>query len=468
MTLARVLVFIFVLALVPALSAADAETNSTDDSPKTGRIGNTGYVVPIPEIKIRSIVGETKPPEDRNDKSESQPSPHVQDSQPLKPQMVGPRKQAPAKPIEPSQPAVQEKTEAGDQREAGSPHPVRTGIHKEEFKSESEPPKEPKAKKESEDRAELPWRPPIAPELMGDPPVPPKEIFKKKAVSIPTILESKASPKAGTPKIEKDSFRELQVTPEQLPVASRNEPERSPDPVVSNETVQTKSHTNVASQPEIARPEMSEPSPEPGFRPMQAPTEPPTEKMVDKQPAQSDDDDKQQEPIISSNPPEPEPKPDKVPETATRHASLIPTPLDLDARTSRAARDYLRETAPILEELSILMTRVPVLPIADYDPSDQNAALFPKEAYLKLDAIKRELQILDSKTFSIIPPAKYTVFHGLIRESITATYQACDSIISFFNERTPSNYQTIMDHLQKARDLIKQTRTAGPAVASIH
>jgi hypothetical protein len=201
---------------------------------------------------------------------------------------------------------------------------------------------------------------------------------------------------------------------------------------------------------------------------MQAPTEPPTEKMVDKQPAQSDDDDKQQEPIISSNPPEPEPKPDKVPETATRHASLIPTPLDLDARTSRAARDYLRETAPILEELSILMTRVPVLPIADYDPSDQNAALFPKEAYLKLDAIKRELQILDSKTFSIIPPAKYTVFHGLIRESITATYQACDSIISFFNERTPSNYQAIMDHLQKARDLIKQTRTAGPAVASIH
>jgi hypothetical protein len=98
------------------------------------------------------------------------------------------------------------------------------------------------------------------------------------------------------------------------------------------------------------------------------------------------------------------------------------------------------------------------LTVADYDPSEPNAPVFPKELILKMDSLKRELQILDSKTFEIIPPAQYAPFHSIIRQSITQTYQACDEIINYFNDRKEQSLQKVQEHLLKARELIQKTR----------
>ncbi len=133
------------------------------------------------------------------------------------------------------------------------------------------------------------------------------------------------------------------------------------------------------------------------------------------------------------------------------------TPLDEDALDSREARDYLRETAPILEELSLLMTRAPGLTIEDYDPSDTNSPLVPNDIRVKITSLKRELQVLDSKTFAIIPPARYQPFHSLVRESIAHAYQACDAIINYFEENNPDNFVKAREHLVKAGELIRKT-----------
>jgi hypothetical protein len=137
----------------------------------------------------------------------------------------------------------------------------------------------------------------------------------------------------------------------------------------------------------------------------------------------------------------------------------FPSPLDQDAPHTREVREYLLQAAPILEELSLLMTRAPLLNVSDYDPSDPASSIVPKELYLKMDSMKRELQILDSKTFSIIPPQKYAKFHNVIRESITSTYQACDAMLAYFKESSPKNLQKVLTSLAKARELIRRTRT---------
>ncbi len=138
---------------------------------------------------------------------------------------------------------------------------------------------------------------------------------------------------------------------------------------------------------------------------------------------------------------------------------LPPSPLAANALDSPQVKRYLRATAPVLEELSLLMTKAPSLNLADYDPSDANAPIVPKEVYLKMDSLKRELQNLDSKTFAIIPPPKYAQYHAVIRRSITETYEACDAIISYLNERNDENLRKILEHLSKARELIRETRT---------
>jgi len=125
---------------------------------------------------------------------------------------------------------------------------------------------------------------------------------------------------------------------------------------------------------------------------------------------------------------------------------------------SREVRDYLLQAAPILEELSLLMTTAPSLNLADYDPSDPSAPAIPGDIYLRMDAIKRQLQILDSKTFAIIPPKKYGGFHSLIRESIAETNQACTAIMSYLQKSDIEDLRVIRDHLLRARKLIQRTR----------
>ena len=167
------------------------------------------------------------------------------------------------------------------------------------------------------------------------------------------------------------------------------------------------------------------------------------------------------EPVLPpvEQPAEPEPVRPPIEQPASPVKEALPSPLAPEALNNPKVREYLRETTPLLEELSLLMTRAPSLSLADYDPSDADAPIVPKEIYLKIDSMKRELQNLDSKTFAIIPPPKYVPFHSVIRESITETYKACDAIISYLNEKNDENLQKILEHLTKARELIRETRT---------
>jgi len=156
----------------------------------------------------------------------------------------------------------------------------------------------------------------------------------------------------------------------------------------------------------------------------------------------------------------PEPEPAQIPERPIPLEKL-PSPLDLAARDQPEAKEYLKATAPILEELSLLITRVPTLKIEDYDPSEAGSGVVPKDIMLKMDTVKRDLQILDSKTFAIIPPAKYSLFHSMIRESITHTHQACNDIITFFNDAEPDSLTAVQGHLLKAKELIQRARQTG-------
>ncbi|MEW6349555.1 MAG: hypothetical protein AB1646_10875 [Thermodesulfobacteriota bacterium] len=137
---------------------------------------------------------------------------------------------------------------------------------------------------------------------------------------------------------------------------------------------------------------------------------------------------------------------------------VIPSPLDLDAPAAREVRKYLEASAPILEELSILMARAPGLSIEEYDPSEPTESVGSRDLLIKMETMKRDLQILDAKTFSIIPPAKYVPFHLRIRESVTETFQACDSIIAFLGKRESQYLDKAVDHLNRARSLIRETR----------
>ncbi|MDQ1286101.1 MAG: hypothetical protein QG663_1527 [Thermodesulfobacteriota bacterium] len=136
----------------------------------------------------------------------------------------------------------------------------------------------------------------------------------------------------------------------------------------------------------------------------------------------------------------------------------IPSPLDEQALTEKGMRLYLSETTPVLEELSLLMARAPSLSLADYDPSEINTVIAPQDLTLKLESMKRELRILDSKIFSIIPPANYSEFHNLIRQSISHTYLACEAISNYFHDSRLEDLHKVNEHLMKARELIKLTR----------
>ena len=85
-----------------------------------------------------------------------------------------------------------------------------------------------------------------------------------------------------------------------------------------------------------------------------------------------------------------------------------------------------------------------------------------RDILMKMDSMRRELQILDSKTFAIIPPRKYAEFHSMIRDSITHTHQAYTAIMNLLSEGEAKNLEEIQEHIIRARDLIQRARqTAG-------
>lgn len=265
----------------------------------------------------------------------------------------------------------------------------------------------------------------------------------------------------------------LEPSPAPESVLPERKPEPTPQPTPSR-----------IPEPSSPPPPETKPSPEPGLEPT---VEPPPEKKVEPVPMPVPEPEKvpeetptpKEQPAPTGTPepgpeavkpaePAPEPAPAETKPAPEEEAPavqkptpppriVIASPLDDDATTSREVRDYLRAAAPILEELSLLMTRGPSLAVSDFDPSDPNAPVVPKQIRLQMDWLKRELQVLDSKTFAIIPPKKYQAFHDLIRQSIAQTYQACDAVIAYLAQSKPEDLKKMHEHLLKARDLIQRT-----------
>jgi len=266
------------------------------------------------------------------------------------------------------------------------------------------------------------------------------------AVPAPPELELSPVPKEKTP-VAVESDQDKRTPKERTPVASPPEPK--PD-ISSSSKEKTSSVPSVEPEPDksVARETTpmvvlpaQEPEPEKSSPKEIAPSAPPVESAHEQSiPKES---------LPPFDRPIPPPK------------EVLSSPLDQETPDTPEIKYYLRDTAPILEELSLLMTRAPSINIADYDPSDANAPLFPRDLQIKMDSMKRDLQILDSKTFAIIPPKRYEQFHGLIRDSISQTHQACEAILNYIAEPNEENFKTIQDHLFRARELIQKTRSHG-------
>jgi len=380
----------------------------------------------------------------------------------------------PAKEDQPP-PAPEPPVEKPVEEEAVGPPPKRLPFDPSERKHRVGPirgpapvytPEPPPEKEEVGKEEESPFlRPPKAPEdIVGDLPPPKKEVMEKKAYPAVPLLEDRAV---------KESLRSLPVERldhggpadprEWIQLESRKEPEVVPPPPEPEPEPVREIPSPVQPVPSIPSTpakEAPEPPTEPAA-PQPAPEPAPTrlpepEPVIEPAPKES----LPPEQLPEATEPRTEPKESlpTVEEPTPQVREILPSPLDDDAVHSREVMEYLRDAAPILEELSILMTRAPSLAVADYDPSDPNAAAVPKEIPFKMDSLKRELQILDSKTFAIIPPAKYAGFHSLIRQSIAETHKACDAIMGFLNDTNPGNLQKVHDHLLKAKELIHRTR----------
>jgi len=447
----------------PGPSSSDGKNQEQAYAP----LGESGYKVPIPEIRMDQILGgrpaKPKPPQPDADKPSPPQSNTVEPAKINEPEQSERQETsvAPETPQLPFDPAAR-KTLPGSVTQ--KPH------------TEEPFPMAPPLPKENVS----PLSAPVAPE---DPMIarPPKKevLMKRTPPTIPPLLEAHPSKETLKSIHLKAQGPPLSGPIENIPLGSRGEPEIIPRP-----------------DPEPKPVPVSSPEIEPDSKPLPEPVTEPVEPVIDK-PAPK-------ERILSAPPTEPEPhklvpqdrpffvpslEPDKsgpkertsiVPpmepvqeqsipkETLPAFVPPVPPPKEVlrsplnDAIPDTQEIKYsLRDTAPILEELSLLMTRAPSMTTADYDPSDANAPLFPKDLQLRMDSMKRDLQILDSKTFAVIPPKRYEQFHGLIRDSITHTHQACDAILNYMAEPNEENFKLIQDHLFRARELIQKTRAHG-------
>jgi hypothetical protein len=381
-------------------------------------IGNTGFVVPIPEIKMNRIIGDNpaQPPTPTPPKEHPSVTP------------APAREPLPSEEVEPARPA-----------EPPASPTDQSDVHRLPFEPEQSGPavEQPREHTPTQKAPEKEYRsplaqPPVVPEDTIAAPPPKKELLgKKTSPKIPPLLNLEPVKRASKATVlESIKAQDEADSKERIPLDPRRAAEVIP-------TSETPDHKEPVKEIEEEGPKELLPTPE-SASPSVAPPEAPPE----------------------SEPRESIPSAPSIEQPAVPAKEAMPSPLAEEARSSPEVKEYLKETAPLLEELSLLMTRAPSLNLADYDPSDADAPIVPKEIYLKIDSMKRELQNLDSKTFAVIPPPKYVPFHAAIRESITETYQACDAIISYLNERNDENLQKILDHLNKARELIKKTRTA--------
>jgi len=416
-----------ILAIPPVLVNGQTPPSESADPQPGGRvlsgqsqtpIGDSGYTVTIPEVRMNKIVGPRPQPE---------PAAPGKEDEPLsKPEDLAPQAEKPSQgevvPAREPEKSVSEPSEVSEPPQAQPPNrlpfepvdrqhttgPLSPLVPEQPAATVPEPDDEGK-----EDRSPV-LRPPKAPEdLARNLPPPRKELLARKPFPAVPLLEGHpVKPAAGASLVEHREHRDTTDQKESISLDARRAPEMLPAP-----------------EPEVA---------------------PLVEVPEHREPAEPND--------LQVEKPEPKESIPSVEQPVPHVKESISSPLEESALHSREVLVYLRETAPILEELSVLMTRAPSLAIADYDPSEPGAAIVPKEITLKMDSLKRDLQILDSKTFAVIPPPKYAEYHSLIRQSIAETYQACDAILGFINEANPSTLRKADEHIFKARELIQRTR----------
>jgi len=358
-------------------------------------LGPSGYRVPIPEIKMRSIIGgpAKKPPE------------------------VPPDEKQPTTDPTPTQ-TREEPSEAEESKVDRLPFESTPRHSPPEAIPEPPATVAPPEKERKGPLVSIP----TAPEDLMEVRTPKKEVLKKKGLpKAPTLLQSPAG---------KGTVSTFGLTPSRV------------EPPPQQEWI-----------PLVPRGEMQVIPPSEHGRPSES--EPATELLPRTQPGLESALPAEQLPLSPAErtvpPLEEQPPPSPVEE-------VFQSPLTADALGDREVRDYLKAATPILEELSLLMTRVPSLKIAEFDPSKTETPVVPEDVFLKLDSTKRMLQVLDSKAFAIIPPTKYAGFHAVVRESITETHQACEAMMNFFQNGDDGDLAKIRDHVQRARELIQKTR----------
>jgi len=461
-------------------------------------LGDSGYKVPIPVIRMKSIVGEKPsskkpngpvapaPPEGAPEAGKIPPAEvqrlpfqHDDAAHEAKTPVEPPRVEM--KPTREAPPVTTPRASGNQTRKnevhgaaggpvkgapAEAPQPVEAPAAKETVgPRESPKPTEVRSSRREQTSSPGPGRTapakeeestlsaPLAPREAIEP-LPPlkKEILRRATEpALPSLLEGRPS---------KSSARPLTLSPTEaddladprgwIQLEPRKEPESIPG--LEPEPLREPAQPDLHSRPETPSPPELQPETGPVRETQPAPVkEPPTKESIPAQPSSQE----------SKEQPEPEDQAPPKEEVLPAVRESIPSPLGNDALDSREVRDYLQQTAPILEEISLLMARAPSLTVEDYDPADPNTAAIPKEIQVRMDAIKRDLQILDSKTFAIIPPTKYTRFHSLIRESITQTHKACDAILSYLADNKQESLQKAKEHVLRARDLIQRTRERG-------
>lgn len=445
-----VIIFFCLLSPYDASSQVE-ESGFTDSSPEgavtqgknSAIIGESGYIVPIPEIKLKNIIGDQPgkpiPSADEWEKkaldTEKRKPLKEQDTLPESPVQrlpFDPVEKLPIMPEDEPDTIPEHSTEAAERDETKTPEPSPT---------EPATPTDEKA----DEGSHSPWlNPPLAPEetFSGPPPVPKKEMLTGRFhFRLPQVMEIEpAKNPLVSLKLERDELQDILKAKEAISLDLRREPEIIP-------AVEAGSKSE-----DVDRTEMAPAKEEIDERPVQAaPMKVPEPEDLGASPERGPEAPIEEKPSSRDDPP-PFEKPSSP---AKEH---LPSPLLDDDLTSKEVRDYLRETAPILEELSLLMTRSPALSIEDYDPSDPNELPVPMEIQMKMDLMKRGLQVLDSKTFAVIPPAKYVEFHSLIRQSVTQAHQACDAIMNYFQENRSDSFQKAVDHLNEAGKLIRRTR----------
>ncbi|MCA1962254.1 MAG: hypothetical protein LDL33_15860 [Desulfomonile sp.] len=423
------------------------------EAPFSPTIGGTGFSVPIPEIKMESIVGERRAPKP------SPTPPEEAEQVPPKPMLAPERvEQPPSRAVqpapEPSPPtpaaAEPERTEAVAEPAPSEAAPVEHLPFEPPERGSTALERAPETRERVLERSPATPAPPVlaepsededssrfvgvpsTPDEVLEAPVPAREILKAKpAPKLPELLEGQAVKTAV-------SAAPLKAT--------------AVEDIPSEEWIHLDSRREKGSLTPPATPVETHPVP-----PVEAPSRPDTPQPAEPRLGQAS------EPVPLAPPAEETEEPDEElppvePEPERQLPEVIPSPLDDSALDSGAVREYLTASVPVLEELSLLMTRVPSLDVADFDPSETDPAAGSTDLLMKLDSLKRELQVLDSKTFSIIPPSQYVLFHSLIRESITQTYQACEAMIAFMQNRKEDDLTRVREHISKARDLLGRTR----------